>query len=70
MIKTGQPAFSRFEIAAFLTETILLGCIALRVGEGRRVEWDGPNMKSTNEPAADKFVKRDYRKGWELPVQL
>jgi hypothetical protein len=63
MIKDGTPAFSNFDIAAYLTETILLGCIALRVGEGYRVEWDGPNMKSTNLP---QFVSRKNRKGWEI----
>ena len=65
MIKDGTPAFSNFDIAAYLTETILLGCIALRVGEGYRVEWDGPNMKSTNLPQAAQFVSRKNRKGWE-----
>jgi hypothetical protein len=66
MIKDGTPAFSNFDIAAYLTETILLGCIALRVGEGYRVEWDGPNMKSTNLPQAAQFVSRKNRKGWEV----
>jgi hypothetical protein len=66
MIKDGTPAFSNFDIAAYLTETILLGCIALRVGEGYRVEWDGPNMKSTNLPQAAQFVSRKNRKGWEI----
>ncbi len=66
MIKDGTPAFSNFDIAAYLTETILLGCIALRVGEGYRVEWDGPNMKSTNLPQAAEFVSRNNRKGWEI----
>ncbi|MCL4176123.1 MAG: Gfo/Idh/MocA family oxidoreductase [Verrucomicrobia bacterium] len=65
MMKDGTPAFSNFDIAAYLTETILLGCIALRVGEGYRVEWDGPNMKSTNLPQAAQFVSRKNRKGWE-----
>ena len=65
MIKDGTPAFSNFDIAAYLTETILLGCIALRVGEGYRVEWNGPNMKSTNLPQAAQFVSRKNRKGWE-----
>ena len=66
MMKTGEPAYSNFDIAAYLTEIILLGCIALRVGEGRRMEWDGPNMKSPNVPEAAQFVKRDYRNGWEI----
>ena len=66
MMKEGTQAFSNFDIAAYLTEIILLGCIALNVGEGVRMEWDGPNMKSPNVPDAAKFVKRDSRPGWEL----
>jgi hypothetical protein len=65
MMKEGTPAYSNFDIAAYLTEIILLGCVALRVGEGVRVEWDGPNMKSTNVADAAKFVRRNNRRGWE-----
>jgi hypothetical protein len=64
MMKTGEPAYSNFGVAAYLTEIILLGCVALRVGEGRRMEWDGPNMKSKNIPEAAQFVKRNSREGW------
>ena len=66
MMKGGAPAYSNFDIAAYLTEIILLGCIALRVGTGKRLDWDGPNMKATNEPSAARFVKREYRKGYEV----
>jgi len=66
MMKDGTPAYSNFDIAAYLTEIILLGCIALRVGEGRRMEWDGPNMISTNLPEAAQFIRRQNRKGWEV----
>jgi hypothetical protein len=38
---------------------------ALRLGEGRRMEWDGPNMRSPNIPEAAQYVKRTYRPGWE-----
>jgi len=65
MMKEGTPSYSNFDIAAYLTEIILLGCVALRVGEGVRMEWDGPNMKSTNLPEAEKFVRRKNRSGWE-----
>lgn len=65
MIKEGTPAYSNFDIAAYLTEIILLGCVALRVGEGRRMEWDGPNMTSPNLPEAAQFVTRKNRPGWE-----
>jgi predicted dehydrogenase len=63
-----KPSYSNFEIAGYLAEVILLGCVALRVGEGRRMEWDGPNMSSPNLPEAKQFVKRTYRPGWEVKV--
>ncbi len=66
MMKEGTPSYSNFDIAAYLTEIILLGCIAMRVGEGYRMEWDGPNMRSTNLPQAEHFVKRHSRPGWEV----
>ena len=65
MMKDGTPAYSNFDVAAYLTEIILLGCVASRVGEGRRMDWDGPNMKSTNLPGAAQFVRRNNRQGWE-----
>ncbi len=65
MMKDGTPAYSNFDIAAYLAEVILLGCVALRVGEGKRMEWDGPNMRSPNLPEAAQFVKRSNRHGWE-----
>jgi hypothetical protein len=62
--KGGPMPYSNFDVAAYLTEIILLGCIALRVG--KKLEWDGPNMRATNAPEASQYVKRVYRKGWEL----
>jgi len=47
-----------------VTETILLGGVALRAG--KRVEYDTVNMKVTNLPEANKFLVREYRKGWDL----
>lgn len=64
-MKGGPPAYSNFEIAAYLNEIILLGSMVQRLGEGRPMDWDGPNMKSTNIPEASELVKRNYRKGWE-----
>src|SRR5262249_36335996 len=51
-MKGGPAPYSNFNIAAYLTEIILLGCVALRTGVGHRLDWDGPNMTATNEPAA------------------
>jgi hypothetical protein len=63
-IKGGPTPYSNFDIAAYLTEIILLGCVALR--SGAKLDWDGPNMKAKNTKAADQYVKREYRKGWTL----
>ncbi len=62
--KGGPVPYSNFDIAAYLTEIILLGCVALRVG--KRLDWDGPKMRAKNTPEADHFIKREYRKGWSL----
>ena len=62
--KGGKPAYSNFDIAAYLTEIILLGCVALRTG--KPIQWDGPNMRAKNAPEAAHYVHREYRKGWEI----
>ena len=65
-IKENKPelAMSNFDYAGRLTETVLLGNVALRAG--KKIMWDGPNMKITNAPDAQQYVSREYRKGWEL----
>jgi len=51
-----------FEYAAQLTEIMLLGVVALRAG--KKLSYDGANMRVTNVSAANDFLKRDYRQGW------
>jgi len=62
--KGGPTPYSNFDIAAYLTEIILLGCVAMRTG--KKLQWDGPNMRATNAPEAMQFVKRVNRKGWAI----
>ena len=62
--KGGNPASSNFDYAGPLTEVVLLANIALRAGQ--KIEWDGPNMKVTNVPEANEYVRRLYRGGWSL----
>ena len=59
-------ASSPFEYAAPLTETMLLGIVALRAGQGRRILYDGANMRITNVPDANKYLTRQYRSGWAV----
>ena len=60
--KGGPAAFSNFNYAGPLTEMVLLGNLALRVG--KKIEWDGRNLKARNAPEADRYIRREYRGGW------
>ena len=62
--KGGAPACSNFNYSGPLTEVVLLGNLAIRT-EGHLL-WDGPNMRVTNNEAANEFVRREYRQGWRL----
>jgi hypothetical protein len=55
---------SPFDYAAHLTEIMLLGVVALRAG--KKIYYDGPNMRVTNVLAANDFLRRDYRQGWSI----
>ncbi|MFN3665045.1 MAG: Gfo/Idh/MocA family protein [Sediminibacterium sp.] len=74
---------SNFDVAGPLTESVLMGNLAIRSydlqkkmdngriaypGRNIRLVWDGPNMKITNFDEANQFVKRQYREGWSLGV--
>ena len=60
-----------FEYAAGLTEVMLLGIVALRAG--RKIYYDGANMRITNALQANHYLRREYLQGWstqnELPQQ-
>ena len=61
----GAPAGSNFlDHSGLLTEVCLLGNVAVRAQ--KKLEWDGPNMKITNNKAANQFLHREYRAGWAL----
>ena len=53
-----------FLLAGPVSETINLGAVALRTG--KKVIYDAAKMEITNVPDANKFLRREYRKGWEL----
>ena len=65
--KTGSPTTSNFDYAGKLTETMLLGCIALRIADkNTTLQWDGPNMRFTNLDMANRYIDKKYRKGWSM----
>jgi hypothetical protein len=64
--KGTDEATCPFEYAAPLTETMLLGLVALRAGQGEKIHYDAENMTVTSHPDADEFLTREYREGWEV----
>ena len=60
----GSEPLSGFAYSGPFTETVLLGNLAVRLG--KRIAWDGINLKATNAPEAEELIKRPYRKGWEV----
>jgi predicted dehydrogenase len=62
--KGGPPASASFEYGARLTEIVLLGGVALRMGE--TLYWDGPRMTAPGSPEADPIIRGHFREGWEL----
>ena len=62
--KNGKKSMCDFSYSGPLTEANHLGNVAYRAA--RRIEWDTKNMKIPNAPEAERFLKREYRKGWTL----
>ena len=65
-IRTGQKSVSDFSYAGPLTEVANMGNVALHC-QGRKLEMDVKELKITNDAAANQFLTKEYRKGWELP---
>jgi hypothetical protein len=63
-IKGKAEASSPFEYASRLTEVMLLGIVSLKAGG--KIQYDATNMRITNLPAANEFLRREYRQGWSL----
>jgi len=61
----GPPAGANFvDHAGLLTETCMLGNVALRAG--KKLDWDGPNLTISNDEKANQYLHREYRSGWSL----
>ena len=48
-----------------MTEIALLGVLSLRV-PGERLAWDHENLRVTNAPEVNAYVRTEYRNGWTL----
>jgi hypothetical protein len=65
-IKTGRRPISDIEEGHRATCCSLLGMISYRVGRG--LEWDGAKERIVGDDAANKLLRRAYRKGWDYPT--
>lgn len=63
-VKSKGTTSCNFDYSGALAEAVLLGNVAYRAG--KPLEWDAANLKARNCPEADQFIRREYRKGWEL----
>jgi len=63
--KGGPKPVDSFDYAGPMTETVLLGVLALRA-PGRRLEWDSEQQQVKNAPDLNQYVHTEYRKGWTL----
>jgi predicted dehydrogenase len=67
--KTGGKATSNFDYAGPLTEMVTMGNLAIRPENvGKKLEWDGENMRVTNDDKANDYVQMHYRDGWSLEM--
>ena len=62
--KTGAPTTCHFDYSGALSEAVLLGNVAYRVG--KKIEWNGQELRATNCPEAETYLRREYRDGWLL----
>ncbi|MCZ6795497.1 MAG: Gfo/Idh/MocA family oxidoreductase [Planctomycetota bacterium] len=63
-VKGGEPATCNFDYSGPMTETILLGNLAYRIGGG--FDWEADSLKAPGRPEVDRHVRPPYRKGWEV----
>ncbi|MCC6511443.1 MAG: Gfo/Idh/MocA family oxidoreductase [Pirellulaceae bacterium] len=62
--RDGSPTTCNFQYSGGLSESVLLGTVAYRVG--KKLQWDAEQLKATNAPEADKMINKSYRAGWEV----
>ncbi len=63
-VQRGADVLSNFDYASRLTEAMLVGVLAVRLG--KKIEWDGENQIAKNAPEAAPMIKREYRPGWTV----
>ncbi|HID77346.1 MAG TPA: Gfo/Idh/MocA family oxidoreductase [Planctomycetaceae bacterium] len=63
-IRGGRASPGNFLNAAAITDAVNLGTVALRAGT--RVLFDSDKMEVTYPAEANRYLRREYREGWEM----
>jgi len=62
----GESTESHFAQTGPMTESILLGTVAIRMPD-QKLEWNSALLKVENVPDANRYLQRSYRHGWNVP---
>jgi len=64
--KERKPEDSKagFAYSGPYVESLLIGNLAVRLQ--KRIEWDAANMKASNAPEAEPFIRKKYRAGFSI----
>ena len=62
----GELPSSNFDVSGPFTEFVLTGVLASRAGMGKKLDWDVDTLRCTNVSEVNQWVKRAYRKDWEV----
>ena len=62
--KTGGQTTCNFNYSGALTEAVLLGNLAYRVGT--HINWNSSRLRATGRRQADEYIQHHYRRGWKL----
>lgn len=61
----GTKTTDGFDFAGPVSETVQLGNVAARF-TGKAIDWDAPKLKITSVEAANRFLTKTYRSGFEV----
>jgi hypothetical protein len=64
-VRGGKPSYGDFLLAGPISDAFNLAAVSLRLG-GKRLLFDSAHARVTNVPAANAYLGREYRTGWEL----
>lgn len=62
--KTGEETPCNFDYGGLMTENLLAGIVSCRVKQG--FKWNSAELKAAGCPEADRYIRKQYRSGWDI----